>query len=282
MVPSLSFPLFGVWLKLLVKSQKPSCANQQKTLQEVVKLGLDENGQQCEQVINTIRSELERSTDAIRMLDFGAGTRGNMLSAERKPEERQISEIYQRAAATPAWGRFLYCLARELNPHSILELGTNLGISALHITSALEHNRSRLVTIEGDPALAELARTHLDRLPRGGQTSVLIGRFDDVLPTSLDEHGPFDLVLIDGHHEEQATLRYFETIKPHLNSGACVAFDDIEPFRPVRRAWKQILSSEPRSGYVALFGLGLWFAPEFDPSHSTNKKSVSKESDVVQ
>ena len=198
------------------------------------------------------------------MQDFGAGTQTGPLASLTKPTERRIAEIYERAAATPAWGRFLFRLVRALKPRRVLELGTNLGASAAHIVAALQHNRQEggeeghLVTLEGDPTLASIAREHL---APPGRATVVTGRFADTLPDVLNEHGPFDLVFLDGHHEEAATLQYFALIRPHLTRGACVAFDDIEPTRRVRRAWKQIVAVEPSSGHVDLLGLGLWFAP---------------------
>jgi predicted O-methyltransferase YrrM len=117
------------------------------------------------------------------------------------------------------------------------------------------------VTIEGDPGIAGVARTHLDRLGHRDRVDVITGRFGDVLPHVLTD--PFDLVFVDGHHEEAATHAYWEMLRPTLPAGACVAFDDIEPGRPVRRAWKRIVSAEKARGAVAvdLLGLGLLFMP---------------------
>lgn len=255
-----SYPPFSVWLRLLAGSQSGKLGDRREAIRQVVLL--KGGNPQNENAVNAIRAELAASTESIQMVDFGAGTRGSVLSTESKPNERRISEIYQRAAAPPNWGRFMYALVRELKPENVLELGTNLGISALHISNALEENGSgQLVTIEGDPTLSDISRDHLNRLGHSDRASVLTGRFDDVLPDCLQQRGPFDLVFIDGHHEEAATLRYFDLIKPHLTKGACVAFDDIEPFRPVRKAWKHIIQNEPNSGYIDFFGIGLWFAP---------------------
>jgi len=272
-----SFSLFSTWLGLLVSWQRTSLGGHAGVLRDVVSFGLNADEREAETLIDKVRDELTASTETIRMEDFGAGTRGNVLSAESKPNERRIREIYKRAAAPPAWGRFMFRLVRALKPYRVLELGTNLGVSALHIAAALDINQKEgsLTTIEGDTTLSKIAREHLVQLGHANRATVITGRFDDVMPPCLEEHGPFDLVFIDGHHEEVATLRYFEMIRPHLTPGACVAFDDIEPFRPVRRAWKQIIAKELNSGAVDLLGIGLWFAElgipkeESDAKHST-------------
>lgn len=275
-----SFPLFSAWLRVLVRVQRAGLGDRAELMSEVVSLHLDQDEREAEALIDAIRDSLATSTDVIRMEDFGAGTRGSVLSAERKPKERGIGEIYRRAAASPAWGRFMFRLVRLLKPQSVLELGTNLGVSALHIAAALDLNgrQGRLTTIEGDPILSEIAQKNLARLAHASHVTVLTGRFDDVLPSCLQQAGPFELVFIDGHHEEAATLRYFEMIRPYLAPGACVAFDDIEPFRPVRKAWKRILAREPNSGTVDLVGIGLWFAQRGVPTH----QSVAKAPTVVQ
>ncbi len=270
-----SIQFFRRWLRLLVGRQRAVLGDHANVLHKVVSFRLDEQEREAEESINEIRGELEASIDSIQMRDFGAGTRGNLLSSERKPTARRIREIYKRAAASPNWGLFMFRLARALNPQSVLELGTNLGVSALHIAAALEINQrgARLITIEGDPTLSEIARTNIVRLGHEERATVLTGRFDDILPDCLEEHGPFDLVFIDGHHEEAATHRYFEMIKPYLMPGACVAFDDIEPFRPVRKAWKRIIATEPNSGTVDLLGIGLWFAPLTVPQQESDAKA---------
>ena len=280
MASPISFPVFRAWLKLLVRRQRAGLGDRAEMLRDVVALHLDEHEHKAEAFIDKLRDELNASHEVIQMEDFGAGTRRSVLSSESKPNKRGISEIYRRAAASPAWGRFMFRLVRALKPSTVLELGTNLGVSALHIVAALDLNggEGSLTTIEGDPTLSEIARENLAKLTRTSRATVQTGRFDDVLPTCLEEHGPYDLVFIDGHHEEAATLRYFEMIKPYLAPGACVAFDDIEPFRPVRKAWKRIIADEPNSGAVDLLGIGLWFAP----LDVADKESDAKPSTVVQ
>lgn len=262
---------------MLVRMQHARLGNRADVLRDAVSLRLDDDEWAAGASINQFRNEFAASDETIQMEDFGAGTRGSILSSESKPNERHISEIYKRAATSPAWGRFLFRLVRAIKPRRVLELGTNLGVSALHIVAALDLNEGEgsLTTIEGDPTLSEIARKKLAQPAFSSRSTVLTGRFDDVLPTCLEEHRPYNLVFIDGHHEEAATLRYFEMIKRYLAPGACVAFDDIEPFRPVRKAWKRIIADEPNSAAVDLLGIGLWFAPldvadkESDAKHST-------------
>ena len=210
-----------------------------------------------EQAVADLYARLARSSASVEVVDHGAGTRGGA------GPERQLADIVRRAATGPAWGRFLYGLARALRPRRALELGTNLGISAAHLglalarTEAEGRGRGDLVTLEGAPALADLARAHLDALAVGDHVDVVTGRFADTLPDVLASGGPFDLVFIDGHHEEEAAFAYASSIRPRLAPGALLVLDDVEPTRPVRRAWERLRAAHPEDGALWLGKLGL-------------------------
>jgi len=105
-----------------------------------------------------------------------------------------------------------------------------------------------LVTLEGSPALAELARDHLRRLGLDARAQVVIGDFRDTLDPVLRAHGPIHCVLMDGHHEERATLDYFAHILPFLADGALLVIDDIAWSRGMARAWRMIA----RHGRIAV------------------------------
>jgi len=222
-----------------------------------------------EAALNALRRRLASDARVLRIQDHGAGTRGLAGGAGRR-DERSIAEVYRRAAARPAWGRFLGGLVRELRPRRVLELGTNLGVSAAHLALALAENEredgfaGHLWTVEGDGGLADLARGHLAELGVAGRVTVVTGRFADVLPELLASIGPFDMAFVDGHHEEAATLAYWDLMREHLSPGALAIFDDIEPSRPVRRAWKRIVAAEAPAGarLADLVGLGLLFLPD--------------------
>lgn len=256
--PPLALPLRAA-LRLQARPLAPAF---REALSEATRLGLSPEERAAEAEVDAVRAALAASERRVAVQDFGAGTRRTLLSAGAKPAERAVAEIYRRAAATPAWGRFLFRLVRALRPRRLLELGTNLGVSASHLAAALALNgEGRLVSIEGDPALAEIARENLGRLRGGERALVLTGRFEERLPEVLPAHGPFDLVFLDGHHEREATLRYVERIRPHLAPGACLAFDDIEPWKDVRAAWRRIRAEHPEADAVDLGKMGLLRLP---------------------
>src|SRR6185437_7013815 len=106
------------------------------------------------------------------------------------------------------------------------------------------NQRGRVATLEGAPALAALAEQHLQSLGLDN-VRVVVGRFQDTLAGVIQSDRPLDFVFIDGHHEEKATLQYFEQVYPALASKAVVVFDDIAWSDGMQRAWRSI-EDDPR------------------------------------
>ena len=224
---------------------------------------------EAEAAVDALRARLASSGETVEVVDYGAGTRGG-----RRPPSRAVAEVYRRAATGPAWGRFLFGLARAHRPARVLELGTNLGVGTAHLAAALALNDAepggrggagRLVTLEGAPALAARAERALADLGHAGRVRVVVGPFAETLGGVAEAEGPFDLVFVDGHHEAAAALSYVEALGPHLAPGALVVLDDVEPGRPVRRAWRALRAGRvPALGGAASFyagRYGLLFVP---------------------
>jgi predicted O-methyltransferase YrrM len=98
---------------------------------------------------------------------------------------------------TPLQGRLLELLARIRGAHSILELGTLAGYSTICLARGLAPG-GRLVTLEAQPAYADVARANLDRAGLSDRVELRVGPALDTLPELEREGaGPFDLVFID-------------------------------------------------------------------------------------
>jgi predicted O-methyltransferase YrrM len=209
------------------------------------------------QRIERLRSELNASQQEIRRVDYGAGSPGS----ERTLEEMQsgvlvtdtIGRLSRAASKPPFWCLVLFKLVRALKPKTCVELGTAVGISAAYQGAALLLNGvGNLTTLEGASTLADLARANLNRLGLG-MVDVVQGRFSDTLANVMSSRSPVDYVFIDGHHDEHATLDYFEKALPFLAAAASVIFDDITWSAGMRRAWGAIVS-HPRPAITVDMG----------------------------
>src|SRR5918911_59726 len=103
-------------------------------------------------------------------------------------------------------GRLLAALCRALDPR-VLEVGTAIGYSTLHMAEQLE--RGRVVTLELDPDRAAQARDLLGRAGAGDRVELVEG---DARDTIASLAGPFDLLFVDAAKTEYAD--YIELALP--------------------------------------------------------------------
>ena len=165
-----------------------------------------------------------------------------------------------RASKQPAVARFLYHLIRAFKPSVVLELGTNLGISSAYQAAALRRNgHGVLVTLEASPYRARFAQDLHRRLGLTNVTYVQ-GLFADTLATTLEKIGPVDFSFIDGHHQFQPTLDYFDAVWRHSNPRAVFVFDDIRWSAGMTQAWSALCSDRRLPLVVDLDGLGVCLA----------------------
>ncbi|MEX2116470.1 MAG: class I SAM-dependent methyltransferase [Bacteroidota bacterium] len=210
--------------------------------------------------IEGLRTTLGASREAIQLEDFGAGTSGTLVKGHLPgaTSVKTIGDICRTSAVSRMWGTFLFQLIRHTRPSVCLELGTSLGISASYLGAACAVNgNGTVVTLERATAIAGLAEKnfaslHLDMI------TVVPGQFQNTLESVLKKHRPIDLAFIDGHHDRDATLRYFDLIKRHLSDRAIIVFDDILWSRGMRQAWKEIRRNAGSSVTLDLIRMGVY------------------------
>jgi predicted O-methyltransferase YrrM len=201
------------------------------------------------------------STRLVTRVDYGAGGPTSKRTQEEMQQGLEVTDKLgdiSRAASKPALeALLLFKLIRTIRPTSCIEMGTCVGISTAYQAAALELNeQGGLVTLEGARPLAEVAGENLRQLGLK-RVDVVIGRFQSTLPEVLKKVRPVDYVFIDGHHDECATIGYFEQILPSLSRTALLVFDDIAWSDEMKRAWGTI-SRDRRVGIaVDLEALGL-------------------------
>ncbi|MFJ5834857.1 O-methyltransferase [Streptomyces sp. NPDC093089] len=100
-------------------------------------------------------------------------------------------------AVAPNQGKLLHLLAQMQGARSILEIGTLGGYSTIWLARALPAD-GRLITLEYDPAHADVARANIARAGLDKIVEVRTGAALDSLPRlEAEGAGPFDLVFID-------------------------------------------------------------------------------------
>jgi len=168
-------------------------------------------------------------------------------------------------------GRFLASLVRATDPALVLEVGTAIGYSTLHM--AHELGRGKVVTIERDPARVRQASGYLERAGVADRVEIVEA---DATEAIDGLSGPFDLIFLDATKTEYA--RYLEMAEPKaaaravlvvdnmLMSGDVALTDDSEAFwspenlASARAFNRKLVSSERWLGAVLPIGDGVVFA----------------------
>lgn len=170
-----------------------------------------------------------------------------------------LGEHARRASTNPNWCGFLYALVRALRPPSCLEMGSGVGISAAYISAALHENGcGGLLTLEGNPQSARIARETLRVVGLEREAEVVCGRFQETLEGALSSLGSVGFVFIDGHKDGQAMLGYFRQVLPRLSNESVVLFDDIGWSHEMSQAWRDIVGSFDARFTIDLGEKGVW------------------------
>jgi predicted O-methyltransferase YrrM len=145
------------------------------------------------------------------------------LRPQRSPVMREMEELAEREGVPIVhWetGRLLAALVRALDPKVVLEVGTAIGYSTLHMAEAL--GRGRIVTIEREPARVRQARDFLERAGMAERVEIVEA---DALEAIGRLEGPFDLIFIDATKGEYP--RYLELAEPKASERAALVIDNV-------------------------------------------------------
>ncbi|MGY4712425.1 O-methyltransferase [Mycolicibacterium sp. CBM1] len=154
-----------------------------------------------------------------------------------------LSDFY--LPVTPESGRLLYSLVRAARPQLVVEFGMSLGLSAIHLASAVRDNGAgRVVTTELSATKVVAAKNTFAEVGLDDVITVLQG---DALQTLNSLDGPVDFVLLDGWKE--LYIPVLKLLEPKLSSGALVVADntgmpDTQPYLDYVR--------DPASGFVSV------------------------------
>lgn len=120
--------------------------------------------------------------------------------------------------------KLLSLLVRMSGARSVLEIGTLAGYSTIALARAVGPGGA-VVSLEHDPAHAELARANLDRAGVSGRVQVLVGAALDTLPQLRQRAEAFDFVFVDADKENN--IAYVEWAITLGHPGTVIVVDNI-------------------------------------------------------
>lgn len=198
--------------------------------------------------VESIRESLLTDDRVIAVTDLGAGSQ---LNNNRR---KRVGDIAKNALKPPKLAQLLYRLVADLQPQNIIELGTCLGTTSIYLQSAAP--QAEVYTLEGCPQTAAIAKEGFDKA-RLNDINLITGNFDHTLPAVIDGLEKLDFVFVDGNHQKDATLKYFEWCLPKVHDHTLLIFDDIYWSKGMKEAWAQIKAHPQVTVTIDLFFIGL-------------------------
>lgn len=195
------------------------------------------------------RKDLLSNDKFIEVSDFGAG------SKVFKSNKRKISDIVKIAGINKTKANLLQKIIFHLQPKSILELGTSVGIgtAAMRIVAP----EADITSVEGCKETAKIANTNFKK-HQLQNIQLEIGEFSKTLP-NLFQNNTYDLIYFDGNHQEKTTISYFVDSLPSIHNDTLFIFDDIHWSKGMEKAWEFIKNEHNVTLSIDLFHLGLVF-----------------------
>jgi predicted O-methyltransferase YrrM len=199
--------------------------------------------------VEGIRRELTDDHRMLKIMDLGKG------SEKMDIHYRKVSDILRNSAVPAKYGNLLSNMAAEYGERKITEMGTSLGISTMYMALSSE---TRIDTIEGCSAIAEVAKENFDRAGIKN-VNVYSGSFEEILPLLINENSKPGLVFIDGNHRKEPVIKYFNHIADVSDHETVVIIDDINHSSEMGDAWNVIKKCHKISVTVDIFRMGIVF-----------------------
>ncbi len=216
----------------------------------ITKVLNDKSSFDCFQAIESLRRELKNNNSRISVPDFGAGSRMQLQ------HKRKISAIANSSLKPKKYSQLIFRIVHYYNPHTILELGTSLGITTSYLACA--NPQAILITMEGAPEVAAIAATNFKTLNLSN-IKIVEGNFDTTLPSVIHQLSSIDFAFIDGNHRKEPTLNYFYRLINVSKPSTILVFDDIHWSMEMEQAWVEIKQHPSVTLTIDLFFIGLVF-----------------------
>lgn len=236
------------YLNFLLKSKNQHGVHSPFVYDLVTKCFYDSKSYSEYEILKNYRNSLLKDKLILEITDFGSG------SKTFKSSYRSVSDITKTSGTTFKHAKLLFRLAMYFQPKNVLELGTSVGIGTSAL--ALGNKNSNITSIEGCPKIADFTIQQLKKQTIDNVTIIN----DDFKPALLNmATSHWDFVFFDGHHDELATIKYFEQLLPKAHNNSMFIFDDIYWSKGMTKAWNHIKTHPKVTVSIDTFQYGIVF-----------------------
>jgi len=196
------------------------------------------------QTLQSIRKQFLLDDTKIKLSGFGTSP----------ARTTSIRDITKKSTTKKKYAELLFRIVNNSNSQYIIELGTNLGLTTMHLATA--NSQAHVITLEGEKDLCKQAERNFKKQ---GFTNISLkqGNIDVTLPKVLETLPKVDLVFFDANHTYKSTIEYFEQCLPKAHSKTIFIFDDIHWSKDMERAWTEIKQHNNIRVDMDLFQMGI-------------------------
>jgi precorrin-6B methylase 2 len=229
--------------------------------------------------IEEIRQEMLKDTRELEFVDYGSG--GPLPTSPSKGRSANMRRVCDIAKGSLARRKEAQLLARlvgwlgrplltfpsrggigdeaskDRKGLTIVELGTSLGVTTAYL--AAMDSRNKVVTYEGCPAVAEVARANWEKLGLSNIACVVGEITVDSLQLAVDGWRGIDVAFIDANHTYTSTCKYFDVLAGKVHEKSVIVVDDIHHSKEMEQAWKAICADARVTSTIDLYQMGLVF-----------------------
>ena len=199
-----------------------------------------------------------QSTDVLEVIDKGSG------SQHFKSGSRNVKDIAKYAGMPWHKTKLINKIISYLNIETALELGTSVGLGSLAM--AVNHTKSIIETVEACPNTSAYA---INKFKELDLENIRVFNYDfSFFLNNISQYKAYDLIYIDGHHNKESTLEYFDLIQKHIHEYSLVILDDIYWSKGMQAAWQIICKQENVKVSIDLYFWGIiFFNPDLSKQH---------------
>lgn len=159
--------------------------------------------------------------------------------------------------------RFLYLLARIGRFKHMLEIGTSIGYSTLHLALAASRQAGRVISLDASRERQAQAALHLQEAALSEYVTLLTGDALSLLAELVKDAHRFDLAFLDARKSEYAA--YLEAVETLLMPGGVLIADNTRSHRQQMQGFIDQISAssywevsdlETPNGFVVAYYLG--------------------------
>lgn len=134
-------------------------------------------------------------------------------------EFREFARVNYVPIVRPQTSKLLIEKIKEINPKSILEIGTAIGYSGILM---LENSNAKLVTLEKDEKMFDLATENFKKANLTNRVKIILGDCKEYI---FKEEGEFDFIFLDGPKSHY--LEYLPHLIKMLSKNGTIFCDNV-------------------------------------------------------